>query len=118
MRGAGAAVGVEQRVVAAADVEVLHVGARLHLQDELLRIWSERKPTVVFVTHDLEEAIVLGQKVVLMAPNPGRVQSVLDVNLAYPRERTDHDFSVFRKELFEEFHLVHRQANSGDEYHI
>jgi NitT/TauT family transport system ATP-binding protein len=91
---------------------------RLHLQDELLRIWSERKPTVVFVTHDLEEAIVLGQKVVLMAPNPGRVQKIIDVTLPHPRERTDGNFAVFRRELFEEFHLVHQQAANAYEYII
>jgi NitT/TauT family transport system ATP-binding protein len=91
---------------------------RLHLQDELLRIWQEKRPTVVFVTHDLDEAITLGQKIVLMAPNPGRVQRVLDVKLAYPRERTDSNFAVFRKQLFEEFHLVHRQAQQGVEYEI
>lgn len=91
---------------------------RLHLQDELLRIWQEKRPTVIFVTHDLDEAITLGQRIVLMAPNPGRIQRVLDVKLAYPRERTDSSFAVFRKELFEAFHLVHRQAHQGVEYEI
>jgi NitT/TauT family transport system ATP-binding protein len=91
---------------------------RLHLQDELLRIWQEKRPTIVFVTHDLDEAITLGQRVVLMAPNPGRIQRVMDVNLSYPRERTDSDFAAFRKQLFEEFHLVHRQALDGVEYQI
>ncbi|BCS54153.1 ABC transporter ATP-binding protein [Geobacter sp. SVR] len=87
---------------------------RLYLQDELLRIWNEKRPTVVFVTHDLDEAIALGQRVVLMAPDPGRVRSVLDVTLPYPRERTDDGFAAFRRELFEEFHLVHRQAAARD----
>lgn len=91
---------------------------RLHMQDELLRIWSEKKPTVVFVTHDLDEAIVLGQKVVLMAPNPGRVQRIIDVRLPHPRERTDSNFAAFRRELFEEFHLVHQQAAGEAEYAI
>lgn len=91
---------------------------RLHMQDELLRIWAEKRPTVVFVTHDLDEAIVLGQKVVLMAPNPGRVQRILDVKLPHPRERTDNNFAAFRRELFEEFHLVHRQAAESVEYAI
>lgn len=91
---------------------------RLHLQDELLRIWGEKRPTVIFVTHDLDEAITLGQKIVLMAPNPGRVQRVLEVALAYPRERTDRDFAAFRRELFEEFHLVHTQARVAAEYEI
>lgn len=90
---------------------------RLHLQDELLRIWTEKKPTVVFVTHDLDEAIALGQRVVLMAPMPGRIQKVLEVNLPHPRERTDHEFAAFRKRLFTEFHLVHQQA-AAVEYQI
>jgi NitT/TauT family transport system ATP-binding protein len=91
---------------------------RLYLQDELLRLWGEKRPTVVFVTHDLDEAVTLGQRVVLMAPNPGRVQRVLDVELAYPRERTGNDFSLFRRELFQEFHLVHQQAAGTEEYSI
>ena len=91
---------------------------RLHLQDELLRIHGERKPTVVFVTHDLDEAIALGQRVVLMAPNPGRIQRILDVRLPYPRERSGGNFAAFRRELYEEFHLVHQQAEQGIEYVI
>lgn len=91
---------------------------RLHLQDELLRIWQESRTTVVFVTHDLDEAITLGQRVVLMAPKPGRIQRVIDVPLAYPRERTRDDFARFRRELYEEFHLVHRQAAVDAEYSI
>jgi NitT/TauT family transport system ATP-binding protein len=90
---------------------------RLHLQDELLRIWNGKKPTVVFVTHDLDEAITLGQRIVLMAPGPGRVQRILDIPLSYPRERTRNDFAQFRRELFEEFHLVHQQA-AIEEYSI
>jgi NitT/TauT family transport system ATP-binding protein len=91
---------------------------RLHLQDELLRIWQEKKPTIVFVTHDLDEALTLGQKIVLMAANPGRVQRIITVSLPYPRERTDTDFAAFRKELHEEFHLVHRQAQETADFII
>jgi len=91
---------------------------RLHLQDELLRIWEEKRPTVVFVTHDLDEAIYLGQRVVLMAPGPGRIQRIIDVNLPRPRDRTLRDFAGVRRELFEEFHLVHQQAASMMEYSI
>ncbi|NJC87499.1 MAG: ABC transporter ATP-binding protein [Desulfuromonas sp.] len=91
---------------------------RIHLQDELLRIWQERRPTVVFVTHDLDEAITLGQRVVLMAPKPGRIQRVLDIPLPYPRERTREDFAGYRRELFQEFHLVHQEAADSVEYSI
>jgi NitT/TauT family transport system ATP-binding protein len=87
---------------------------RLHLQDELLRIWQERRPTVIFVTHDLDEAIALGQRVVLMAPAPGRIQRIIDVSLPHPRERTRDDFALFRRQLFSEFHLVHQQAQEAE----
>jgi NitT/TauT family transport system ATP-binding protein len=73
---------------------------------------------VVFVTHDLDEAIYLGERVVLMAPNPGRIQQVIDIDLAYPRERTSDDFMMLRRKLFEEFHLVHQQAVNATEYSI
>jgi NitT/TauT family transport system ATP-binding protein len=91
---------------------------RLHLQEELLRIWLDRKPTIVFVTHDLDEAIALGQRIVLMAPNPGRVQKILNVSLPHPRERTDNNFAAVRRQLFEEFHLVHTQSVQSAEYEI
>ncbi|AMV70541.1 ABC transporter ATP-binding protein [Desulfuromonas carbonis] len=83
---------------------------RLRLQDELLRLWQQKKPTVVFVTHDLDEAVYLGGKVVLMAPNPGRVQKIVSIDLARPCDRTGDDFSTYRRELFREFQLVHEQA--------
>jgi len=92
--------------------------SRLHLQDELLRLWQEKGPTIIFVTHDLDEAIALGQRVVLMAPAPGRIQRILEVSLPHPRELTRDDFAMFRRELFNEFRLVHQQALQDAEYSI
>jgi NitT/TauT family transport system ATP-binding protein len=91
---------------------------RMYLQDELLRLWQEKRPTVVFVTHDLEEAVYLGGRVVLMAPGPGRVQKVIDISLPWPRDRTGESLGKYRRELFEEFHLVHQQAAGEAEYVI
>jgi ABC-type dipeptide/oligopeptide/nickel transport system ATPase subunit len=82
---------------------------RLRLQDEVLRLWQARGPTVVFVTHDLDEAIYLGGKVILMAPNPGRIRRIVPVELPRPCNRTDSVFAVYRRELFEEFQLVHQE---------
>ena len=59
---------------------------RMLLKAELLRMWERRKVTVVFVTHDLAEAIVLGQRVVVMSRRPGRVKSIRDVNLTGARD--------------------------------
>ena len=81
---------------------------RLRLQDELLGLWQAQRSTVVFVTHDLDEAIALGQRVVLMAAGPGRIQRVIDIDLPYPRERTSDAFARVRRDLFAEFHLVHQ----------
>jgi NitT/TauT family transport system ATP-binding protein len=59
------------------------------LQDDLLRMWSEERKTVVLVTHSMEEAIYLSDRVVVLSPRPGRVHRVLDVPLARPRETLD-----------------------------
>lgn len=83
---------------------------RLRLQDELLRLWQEKRPTVVFVTRDLDEAVYLGGKVVLMAPNPGRVQKVVAIDLPRPCDRTGEAFGAYRHELFHAFQRVHKAA--------
>ena len=58
-------------------------------QDDLLRLWSEERKTVVLVTHSMEEAIYLSDRVVVLSPRPGRVQQELDVPLPRPRETAD-----------------------------
>ena len=58
-------------------------------QDDLLALWSEERKTVVLVTHSMEEAIYLSDRVVVLSPRPGRVHQVLDVPLPRPREATD-----------------------------
>ncbi|MBV7408532.1 ABC transporter ATP-binding protein [Maritimibacter sp. DP1N21-5] len=77
---------------------------RQTLQDEVLRIAAERKVTVFFVTHELEEAIYLGDRVVGLYANPGRVARSFDVTLAKPRDqlttREDAQFLSLRHELF------------------
>ena len=77
---------------------------RQTLQDEISRLASERKVTVVFITHDLEEAIYLGDRVVALAPNPGRIAETLSVGLARPRNqlttRETPEFLAHRHRLF------------------
>lgn len=62
---------------------------RLQLQNELMEIWKKEKKTVIFVTHDISEAVFLGERVVVLTPRPGRVKSVIDVPLKKPRDRND-----------------------------
>ncbi len=58
-------------------------------QDELLAIWREKKTTVLFVTHSVEEAVYLSEKVVVMTARPGRIKSVVDIDLDRSRHRED-----------------------------
>ncbi|WP_217133928.1 ABC transporter ATP-binding protein [Leucobacter chinensis] len=60
---------------------------RRYMQEELLSIWEKDKKTVVFVTHDMEEAVLLADRVVLMSARPGRVEEVIDVNIPRPRNQ-------------------------------
>jgi NitT/TauT family transport system ATP-binding protein len=63
----------------------LDAQTRLILQDELLKIWKEQQKTVVFVTHDIDEAILLGDRVLVMTSVPGRIKDVMTVGIPRPR---------------------------------
>ena len=71
--------------------------ARACLQDQLLKLWQSELLTVVLATRDVEEAIYLGDRVVVMTPHPGRVHQILDIPLARPRDRAHPSFSQLRQ---------------------
>lgn len=78
---------------------------RLHLQSELQRLWSAEGVTMIMVTHDIEEAIFLGQQVIMMDTRPGRIRRRFSVNLSYPRDRSHPDFLQIKRDLLREFHV-------------
>ena len=82
---------------------------RYRLQDELLRLLERGGLTVVLVTHDIDEAIYLGDRVVLMAPDPGRIQESLAIDQPRPRQRTGIAFESYRRRVFQAFALVHER---------
>jgi len=76
---------------------------KMNLQEEIVRIWKEQKMTTVLVTHDIDEAIFMGNKVVIMSAKPGVIKTVIDVELPEPRSRVGDDFEVIKKKVYKEF---------------
>jgi NitT/TauT family transport system ATP-binding protein len=112
--------GMKQRVaiarVLANDAEVvlmdepfgaLDAMTRERLQDELLDIWQRTGLTVLFVTHSIEEAIFLADRIVVMSPGPGRIESETAVSLPRPRDVVASDFNDMRRRLSQQLHSHH-----------
>lgn len=80
------------------------------LRLELLRMWSRRRMAVVFVTHDIDEAIILSQRVIVLRPRPGRIDSIVDVDLPQPRWQSDPRslpaFADLRHQLWASIHAM------------
>ncbi len=79
---------------------------RMQMQDEILALWQVRGTTMVLVTHYIDEAIYMSDRVVIMTPRPGRIERVLDVPLSRPRERNSPEFQKLRGEIIEALHLA------------
>src|SRR5262249_7447890 len=72
---------------------------RVILQEELQHIWMETQKTVVFVTHSVDEAIYLSDRVVVMTARPGTVKAIVPIELPHPRAATSDEFNRYRKDI-------------------
>ncbi|MBP2636252.1 MAG: ssuB 3 [Firmicutes bacterium] len=72
---------------------------RMNMQDELIRIWQERQTTMIMVTHDVDEAIYLSDRVIVMTPRPAKIESCIEVKLARPRARSNPEFLNLRSKI-------------------
>lgn len=110
--------GMQQRVAIAralaVDPEVIFMdepfGAldaitRMKMQDDISAIWEEKKKTILFVTHDIDESVFLADRIVIMTPNPGKIKSIIKVPLARKRDRTSPDFLAIRDKVFAELEM-------------
>ncbi|WP_290899587.1 ABC transporter ATP-binding protein [Ferroglobus sp.] len=77
----------------------LDAQTRNRMQLELLKIWEKRRKTILFVTHSVDEAVFLADKVVILSPRPAKVLKVLEINLERPRDRTSPEFVGYRREI-------------------
>lgn len=74
---------------------------KMDLQEHLLHVWAYDRPTLLLVTHDLEEALVLSDRIVVLRGHPGRIHETLRVDLPRPRRRTDADFQAYKQRLLD-----------------
>lgn len=80
---------------------------RQHMQEQLIDIWSKAKSSIMFITHSVDEAIFLGDRVAVMSARPGRILEILDVAMERPRDRTSESFNRLRGRSLELLRNVH-----------
>jgi ABC-type nitrate/sulfonate/bicarbonate transport system ATPase subunit len=79
---------------------------RMKMQDEVLRLWQMRRMTTLLVTHDIDEAIYMSDRIVIMKSRPGRIEQSIVVNLERPRQRNTAEFLKLRGEILDHLHLA------------
>ncbi|MBR3608156.1 MAG: ABC transporter ATP-binding protein [Lachnospiraceae bacterium] len=83
----------------------LDAQTRVQLQTELLNTWQNEKKTCFFITHDVDEAIILAQRVIIMSARPGRIKKIVDIDIPYPRTqatKTEPRFLELKTEIWNE----------------
>lgn len=89
---------------------------RADIQDKLLELWKNNSTTMILVTHDVDEAIYLSDRIVVMTPRPGKIKEIIEVKLSHPRHRGGPEFLGLRREILEKLHLA--SASPEPEYTI
>lgn len=89
---------------------------RADIQDKLLELRRTNDATMILVTHDVDEAIYLSDRIVIMTPRPGKISEILDINLPHPRHRGGAEFLAIRRRILEKFSLA--SASPEPEYSI
>src|SRR2546430_3899304 len=85
---------------------------RMRMQDEVLRLWQARGTTMLLVTHDIDEAIYMSDRIMIMSPRPGRIERTISLALDRPRQRSRPDFLRLRGDILE---LLHFAGNASIE---
>lgn len=78
---------------------------RMNMQDEILKIWYEKKQLAIMVTHDVDEAIYMGTRVLIMDANPGRIVEDIHIDQTYPRDRSSASFVEYRNRILNRLHF-------------
>lgn len=78
---------------------------RMNMQDEILGMWADSKQLALMVTHDVDEAIYMGTRVLVMDANPGRIVADIKIDEAFPRDRSSAQFVEYRNEILNKLHF-------------
>jgi ABC-type nitrate/sulfonate/bicarbonate transport system ATPase subunit len=78
----------------------------MRMQDEVLRLWRARRTTMLLVTHDIDEAIYMSDRIVIMTQRPGRIERTIPIALERPRDRTSSEFLGLRSDILELLHFA------------
>ena len=89
---------------------------RMKLQEHLLKIWEYDRPTMILVTHDIEEALVLSDRMIVMRGSPGRIYQDFTFNLPRPRQRTELNFQQWKERVLSELDLSSNELLSTKIY--
>jgi ABC-type nitrate/sulfonate/bicarbonate transport system ATPase subunit len=81
---------------------------RLTMRSELLRIWEAERNTIIFVTHDIDEAVQLADRVAVMSNRPGRIQQIVDIDIAHPRDINSARYLELRAGIYKQIGLAHQ----------
>lgn len=81
---------------------------RLIMRRELLRIWEAERKTIIFVTHDIEEAVQLADRVVVLSARPGKIQQIVEIDIAHPRDLSSPRYLELRDGIFQQIGLAHK----------
>jgi sulfonate transport system ATP-binding protein len=79
---------------------------RTHMQEVLIDIWQKNKTTMIFVTHDIDEAIYLANRIVILKPRPGAIRNIVNVDLPFPRKKSTTSFQELRYKILSEFEKI------------
>lgn len=85
---------------------------RMSIQDALIDLWKARGNTMLLITHDVDEAIYLSQKVIVMSPRPGRIINEIKIDMGYPRNRSHSAFTLYRNKILEQLNFAHEESIS------
>lgn len=79
---------------------------RMNMQDEILKIWEKRGTTMIMVTHDVDEAIYMADRIVVMSPRPAKIEAIIETGIGRPRARDDVEFLKLRAKILQILHFT------------